>query len=206
MKSGHKQNRKISGQTGLLKRETGLFISWKESGNGDIIKRNFRKTGSWPQSGGGREMFLLLLLFWIVLNGRITPEIVVFGILTAGAAYLFLRKVLGYSLKTDGRILRNLPLLVLYVLNLILEIIKAAFAVTGVVFGRNRKPDPVIVEFHSGLDGDFRNVLLANSITLTPGTYTVFQEKDHFVIHCLRKEYAKGLDDSSFVHLLRRIR
>ena len=41
---------------------------------------------------------------------------------------------------------------------------------------------------------------------LTPGTYTVFQEKDRFVIHCLRREYAEGLEDSSFVHLLRRLK
>jgi multicomponent Na+:H+ antiporter subunit E len=49
-------------------------------------------------------------------------------------------------------------------------------------------------------------VLLANSITLTPGTYTLFQDKDHFVVHCLRREYAEGMDNSTFVELLRKVK
>ena len=35
---------------------------------------------------------------------------------------------------------------------------------------------------------------------------TILQDGDRFVIHCLRPEYAEGLDDSSFIHLLRRFR
>ena len=76
----------------------------------------------------------------------------------------------------------------------------------GLLWTQGKGPDPVMVEFHSGLEGDFANVILANSITLTPGTFTVSQKGDHFVIHCLREEFSKGLDDSSFIHLLRRIR
>ena len=67
-------------------------------------------------------------------------------------------------------------------------------------------PEPVIVEFHSGFQSRLQNVLLANSITLTPGTITVFQDGDHFVVHCLRREYAEGIEDSSFVRLLRRVK
>ena len=151
-------------------------------------------------------MFVIFFLLWIILNGRFTVELVFFGIAIAAAVYLFLCRVFGYSPKTDLRILKNLPWIFIYCLNLIWEIIKAAFAVMGVALNPGKKPDPVIVEFHSGLAGDFCNVLLANSITLTPGTYTVFQEKDLFVIHCLRREYAEGLEDSSFVHLLRRLK
>ena len=75
----------------------------------------------------------------------------------------------------------------------------------GVVYKPGKKPDPVLIEFHSGLKDPFSNVLLANSITLTPGTYTVVQEGDRFVIHCLRREFAQGIDDSSFIHLLRKL-
>ena len=65
---------------------------------------------------------------------------------------------------------------------------------------------PIIVEFRSGLEGDLMNVILANSITLTPGTITIFQEKDHFVVHALKEEYAEGIESSSFVTLLRRFK
>ena len=63
-----------------------------------------------------------------------------------------------------------------------------------------------MVEFHSGLNGTIINTLLANSITMTPGTFTVVHEDDRFVVHCLRPEFAEGLEDSSFIKLLRRVR
>ena len=44
---------------------------------------------------------------------------------------------------------------------------------------------------------------MANFITLTPGTYTLFQEGDHFVVHCLKREYGEGLEGSSFVKYLK---
>lgn len=151
-------------------------------------------------------MAILYFLIWIVLNGRITLEIVIFGILISLAVSLFSRKVMGYDSSNNARILRNLPLLTRYVGVLILEIVKAALSVMKVCVSPGAAPDPVIVTFHSGLPSKFQNVLLANSITLTPGTFTLEQDGDRFVIHCLRSEYAEGLEDSVFVRLLRNVR
>ena len=149
-------------------------------------------------------MPVLFFMLWIILNGRITLETILFGIAVTALIYTFLIKVLGYSVDMDIRIARNIPISILYILNLIWEVIKASVAVIGVVLTPGTNPDPVLVEFHSGLPGNFLNVLLANSITPTPGTITVFRKGDHFVIHALRREYAEGLQDSSFVKLLRR--
>ena len=151
-------------------------------------------------------MCILLFLLWIIWNGRLSVEILLFGVLLTALAFLFAIKVLGYSLASERRFWRNLPLFLLYTVNLIREIFKAALAVALLALDAKGKPDPVIVEFYSGLPTDFQNVLLANSITLTPGTYTLFQDKDHFVVHCLRREYAEGMDSSSFVELLRKMK
>lgn len=151
-------------------------------------------------------MCILLFLLWIIWNGRLSVEILLFGVLLTALAFLFAIKVLGYSLASERRFWRNLPLFLLYTVNLIREIFKAALAVALLALDAKGKPDPVIVEFYSGLPTDFQNVLLANSITLTPGTYTLFQDKDHFVVHCLRREYAEGMDSSSFVELLRKVK
>ena len=150
-------------------------------------------------------MWLFLFILWIILNGRITLELVIFGILIATAVTLFTNRVIGYRRSTDVSILRNLPLVIMYLIYLIWQIILSALTLAGMVF-RAEDPDPVIVEFHSGLVNESSNVLLANSITLTPGTITVFQDGDHFVVHCLRREYAEGIKDSSFVRLLRRVK
>ena len=153
----------------------------------------------------GKTMWLFLFLLWIVLNGRVTVELVIFGVVIATAVTVFADRVIGYKSATDKLILRNLPIFFLYILNLIREIIVSAFAMAGMVYSAE-PPKPVIIEFHSGFDTSLQNVLLANSITLTPGTITIFQEGDYFVIHCLKREFGEGIEDSSFVRLLRKIR
>lgn len=151
-------------------------------------------------------MIILFFILWLILNGRVTLEIVLFGLLFAGAVAIFVHRVFGYGPDSDLQILRNLPWFILYILVLIREIIRSAAAVGIFALSPSKKPDPEIIEFHSGLESEFLNVLLANSITLTPGTYTLFQEGDYFMIHCLRKEYADGFGDSSFLPILKKIR
>ncbi len=150
-------------------------------------------------------MWLFLFLLWIILNGRITLELVIFGVIIASAVTLFACRVIGYAPGTDLRVLRNLPVFILYAFNLLWQIICSSATMAGMVFSAE-EPDPVIVEFHSGLETQLQNVLLANSITLTPGTLTIFQEGDHFVIHCLKEEFGEGMDSSTFVKLLKMIR
>ena len=139
-------------------------------------------------------MAILLFLLWIIWNGKVNAEIILFG------------AALTALLESERRFWRNSPLFLRYAAVLIKEILKASLAVAGVALSSAGKPDPVIVEFHSGLPSDFQNALLANSITLTPGTFTLIQEGDRFVVHCLRREYAEGIDDSVFVELLRKVK
>ena len=149
-------------------------------------------------------MLPLLMLLWLLLWGRLTAEILVSGVLVTGGAWLLLRRGMGWTWERETRLLRTLPLFALYLLNLLRETALAAWTVLKLALTPDAHPEPVLVEFRSGLRRDSLNVLLANSITLTPGTITVIQEGDRFVVHCLRKEYAEGLEDSSFLRLLRR--
>lgn len=149
-------------------------------------------------------MPVILFLLWLLLCGRVTAEIVCFGAVITATLYLLMLRALGWSLQKDIRLLRSAPIFLLYLLNLVWETAKAAVTVAALALKPGEHPEPVLVEFRSGLERESLNVLLANSITLTPGTITVFQERDRFLIHALRKEYAEGLEDSSFVRLLRR--
>lgn len=151
-------------------------------------------------------MPLLLFILWIILNGRITLEIILFGIAVSALVSFFSMQVLGWRPSTDAAIITNAAVLALYFLNLIWEIIKASASVMDLLISREKQPDPVIIEFDSEFTSSFVNVLLANSITLTPGTYTVFHKKNHFAVHCLIPEFAEGIEDSSFVRILRKLR
>lgn len=150
-------------------------------------------------------MPLIFYLLWVIFNGRITPEILLIGLPVAAVVSLFSYRLTDYSHASDLKVARNIFFFILYALNLIREIIKSASSVMLMII-RGQTPEPVIIEFHSGFSSKMQNVLLANSITLTPGTITMFQEGDRFVIHCLRPEYGRGIDDSSFVRLLRRLK
>ena len=149
-------------------------------------------------------MPVLMFTLWLLLNGRITAEILIFGAVLSLALYLFLVRVLGWSLRREKLFWRCLPSMLLYLLNLIRETALAAWTVARLALTPSAQPEPVLVEFRSGLDKNWQNVILANSITLTPGTITLFQEKDRFVVHALRREYAQGIEDCSFIRLLRR--
>ena len=151
------------------------------------------------------RMLVVFFFLWLVFNGRVTLEIILFGMVICTAAGLIAGRAMGYTLESERRVLRSIPWFFLYAANLIREVAGSACSVAVLALTPSKKPDPVFTEFHSGLEGDLQNVLLANSITLTPGTITVYQEKDFFVIHCLRKEYAEGLADSSFIRLLKKL-
>ena len=61
---------------------------------------------------------------------------------------------------------------------------------------------PQLVHFESGLKETRHRVVLADSITLTPGTITCQLEGDHYLVHCLDAAMVDGLDNGVFVEKL----
>ena len=67
-------------------------------------------------------MGLLIFLFWIVLNGRMTLEIACIGAAVTAAAFLFICRMCDWSLKKEVRLYRTLPKIVGYAFTVIWEI------------------------------------------------------------------------------------
>jgi hypothetical protein len=61
-------------------------------------------------------------------------------------------------------------------------------------FAPESQLQPQIVRYRTGLKSDFEKFLLANSITLTPGTVTIKILGDTFYIHAISDFAAGGLD------------
>ncbi|MBQ3517205.1 MAG: Na+/H+ antiporter subunit E [Lachnospiraceae bacterium] len=150
-------------------------------------------------------MYLLFFAIWVILNGRITLEVVLFGVVIATLMFAFICKFMDYSIKKELWFFKNFFLLLWYLIVLIVEILKANFAVVKMIFSVKYQIEPALVTFKSPLKTGFANFLLANSITLTPGTITVSSENGEFMVHCLDKDLAVGMDDSIFVHLLKKL-
>ena len=150
-------------------------------------------------------MPILLFVLWIILNGRITVEIVLFGLALDALVILALTRLTNYRLRYEPRLWRNVGLMCAYLAVLIWEILKANWKVLGIVLFRSRKIKPMLVKVSVPLSRDWQRMLLANSITLTPGTITAEVEGDVFTVHCLDEGIIDGIEDSRFVRLLRRM-
>lgn len=150
-------------------------------------------------------MFLLYVILWIILNGKVTLEIVLFGLIIAAGLYWFICRYMDYSPKTDLKILKNLFYGLCYIGVLLWEIVKANLTVIKLVYTQKYEVEPVVVTFKTDLKSEVSRFVLANSITLTPGTITVTMEGNEFCVQCLDREMAQGLKDSIFVRLLQRI-
>lgn len=150
-------------------------------------------------------MLLLFFLAWVVFNGRLTLEIALFGIAVAGAVFAFVCRFMDYSLKQELRFYRLFPAFVRYLYYLLKEIILANLTVTRLMLSRKEELEPVLVHVRADLKSETARVILANSITLTPGTITVSLTDDKLLVHCLDKSLSEGMEDSIFVRLLQKM-
>jgi len=131
-------------------------------------------------------LFALLFVFFIVLNGRFTTETVLVGLLVCALAELLACKVLGWNREKSIRTLRILPDILRYVGRLLREIMQANIAVLKIILSpRMEEMNPVLYEFDSHLENEISRTVLANSITITPGTYTVKTQGERLLVHCL---------------------
>ena len=131
-------------------------------------------------------MLILFFAAWIIFNGRITTEIIIFGILIAALVFAFVCKFTDYSPQKERRFYQNSLSFCGYLFVLIREIYKANLAVIRQVFAHREEVEPAVVRFR----------------TLTPGTITVSLQGDELVVHCLDKNMAEGLENSVFEQYL----
>ena len=147
-------------------------------------------------------MLLLFLLVWIIFNGAITTEICIFGVVVAFLMFGFVCKFMDYSWRKEKLLIQRSGYFLLYLGNLLIEIVRANVSVCHFVLSDRDEIHPVMVSFHTTLKSSLARVILTNSITLTPGTITVSLQGDEVIVHCLDRSLAEGMEDSSFVKML----
>ena len=82
-------------------------------------------------------MFIVYFALWVILNGKWTTEIGVFGLVFAAVLYGFSCRFMGYSFKKDLHYLRRLPATLRYGATLLAEIFKANITVIRMILDRN---------------------------------------------------------------------
>lgn len=150
-------------------------------------------------------MLLLFFLVWIIFNGAVTAEIVAFGVVIALFVFAFICKFMDYSVKKEIVLVKRSGYFLYYVGTLITEIIRANLAVIRLILSQREEVEPILITFRTKLKSQTARVMLANSITLTPGTITVSLNGDRLVVHCLDKSLSEGMEDSVFEQMLEKL-
>lgn len=143
-------------------------------------------------------MFVLFMILWIIFNGKVTVEIILVGVLICAWLYWFTHKYMNYSRRSEKIILMKIPQCIKYFFILFGEIIKANFAVISIILSSKKEIQPDIMSYKTDLKSDLARVVLANSITLTPGTYTIQFEDENYLIHTLDKSFQQELNETVF--------
>jgi len=150
-------------------------------------------------------MYIFLFALWVIFNGRITAEILAFGVFVAGFVFWFAVRFLEYNPKWEMIFMKNFFRIIRYLIVLAAEIVKSSMTVFRIVWSGKISIQPVVVFVEMPLRNEFMRTVLANSITLTPGTITVDVEDNVFCIHALDYTMAEDLDKSIFVKLLKEV-
>lgn len=142
---------------------------------------------------------VLLALAWASVSGSFGLLNLVFGFLLGSAALFVIREQVG-SVGYFSRLARVTSLALLFIYELILSSIRVAI----LVLKPNMNLKPGILAYPLKVDRDSEITLLANLITLTPGTLSVDVSADrrYLYIHALdcsdpdgtRQEIAVGFE------------
>mgnify|MGYP001385692773 CR=1 FL=1 len=153
---------------------------------------------------------VVLFGLWLSLSGHFEPEFIAMGALAAVAAvaaseWLFAGTHEGLYLPAPPSyqwLARTILRFLFYLPWLAWEVLRSNIHVALLVLHPKLPVTPTLVEFESSLGSERGQVLLAQSITLTPGTVTVDVTNGKFLVHCLSTQSREGLADGSIQRMI----
>lgn len=125
---------------------------------------------------------VLLAVAWAAVTGTFAPVNILFGFVLGGLVLSLIREQVG-SVDYFVRSWRALLLAGIF----IIELVKSSVNVAIIVLSPRRDLAPAIFAYPLQVGRDFEITLLANLITLTPGTLSVDVSPDRKIlyIHCI---------------------
>lgn len=143
-------------------------------------------------------LFVLLCLIWLALTSPVRIEELITGIIIS----FILSLVLFKDYKTLGLpnfTIKRLLFFIIYSFILFWEIIKANFDVAYRIIHPKMPIKPGIVIIKTRLKSNIGKLALANSITLTPGTFTLDIVNDRLLIHWINVKFTDIEKDTKII-------
>lgn len=121
------------------------------------------------------------LLIWVGLNGNMSRDVLITGIVVTVIASFF---YIGSGVFRDVRLTpRALVALIAWIVVFLIELVKSNIDVMSRVVTPTVRINPAIVQVKTKLKSRLGRLALASSITLTPGTLTTDILEDTLYIH-----------------------
>jgi multicomponent Na+:H+ antiporter subunit E len=143
-------------------------------------------------------LFILSLLFWLLITFRISVPNIVVGATASLLCTLLFGRFFVWKIRKLFEPHRYFWLFV-YLFVFLYECIKANLEVAYLVLHPSMPIRPGIVKVKTELKSELARTLLANSITMTPGTITVDIVGDYFYIHWI---YVKSEDPEVYTKMI----
>jgi multicomponent Na+:H+ antiporter subunit E len=137
-------------------------------------------------------LFITLMVLWLLWSGLFIPLMLAIGLASCILVVWLTRRF-------DTIDHESVPLhlgfgIFAYWGWLFKEIVVSSLQVTKIILSPQMPISPVVVKFKSQARGEVREVLLGNSITLTPGTLTTdIDEHGYLTVHALTQDGADGV-------------
>jgi len=148
---------------------------------------------------------IIMFVFWVLLSGKFTFILLCSGVVSSlFVAYLSHDLLFGKVkfCKLGAMILR----FICYLPWLFWQVILANLDVAYRTLHPSMPIDPCVITFDADLETDAALVILANSITLTPGTVTIEADKNRqFRVHALSSGAAEDLLKGEMMRRVKKI-
>jgi multicomponent Na+:H+ antiporter subunit E len=126
--------------------------------------------------------FILVFAVWLLLNASINAEYLLSGAFVS--AFLAVWSSLRFPVFKNVRMTpKSFFSFFMFMFVFLFELIKSNFDVAKRVLSPSLPINPGIISVRTKLTDPVARMLLANAITLTPGTFTIEMEGDTFFIH-----------------------
>ncbi|TVR28532.1 MAG: hypothetical protein EA387_00200 [Nitriliruptor sp.] len=151
-------------------------------------------------------LFLVLMAFWLVLSARLDPLFLVIGVASAAWIAWYTIAVLDHQVgeRTDSGGFNPFAVLT-YIMWLFMRQVVSGFSLAWVVVNPKLAPKPGVFRFRTGLTQPAARTILANSITLVPGTNTIEVEDEVFTVHAFNAASAADIAEAKVQRRIARI-
>ena len=144
--------------------------------------------------------FIILFLPWLILSGKYDASYIGMGVLCAAMVAWWCKDLLFPKEHLSiGNCIRQGIRFIPYACWLFWQIVLSNIHVLKVSLSPRMHDliSPKMVRFNTDVNEEISKFVLANSITLTPGTVTVRVEGQKFLVHALTEKAASGLPGES---------